>query len=140
STAFVNETVTVNPKAPTVTWGASTPGTEGTAITLGTLADAANSLTGDSNSIQSLVVSGIPVRDTLSDGAGGHSFTVTVGTTSIDVKTWTLSSLTVTTTNDVNFTSTATPLPYTTLCRSSTAFVNETVTVNPKAPTVTWGT
>src|SRR5262249_57373273 len=41
------EAVTVNPQKATVTWGTATPGTEGTAITLGTLAAAVNSLSGD---------------------------------------------------------------------------------------------
>jgi len=42
-----------------VTWAAATPGTEGTAITLGTLADTVHSLAGDSNTLASLVVSAI---------------------------------------------------------------------------------
>ena len=59
STATTNEPVTVNPLAPTVSWGANTPGTEGTTITLATLAATANSLAGDSDGIQSLAVSGV---------------------------------------------------------------------------------
>src|SRR5262249_60863772 len=78
------ELVTVNPEAATVSWAAATPGTEGTAIPLGTLAATANSLAGDSNTPPALVVSAIPVGDTLSDGHG-HTFTATATTTSGDV-------------------------------------------------------
>src|SRR5207249_3998370 len=80
--ATATETITVDPLAATVSWAASTPGTEGAAITLGTLAATVNGLTGDSNSLQSLVVSGIPVGATLSDGSG-HSFTASAGNTSV---------------------------------------------------------
>ena len=131
------EKVTVNPLGPTVTWGAAASGTEGTAIALGTLADTVNSLAGDSNSLQSLIVSAIPVGDTLSDGHG-HSFTATGGLTATDVKGWTLSSLTVTTVNDVNFTLRATATVVDVDGNTSTAQATEQVTVNPPAPTLAW--
>ena len=60
-----------------------------------------NKLTGDSNTLASLVVSAIPIGATLSDGT--HAFTATIGNTSVDVSSWTLTSLTVTPTNDTNF-------------------------------------
>src|SRR5205823_4577568 len=88
--------VTVNPLAPSATWAAATPGTEGNAITLGTLTASANGFAGDTNTINSVVISGIPVGDTLSDG-NGHSFTATGSTTSTTVTNWTLSSLKITT-------------------------------------------
>src|SRR6202011_680369 len=138
STASVTEAVTVNPLAPTATWGASTPGTEGAAVTLGTLAASVNSLTGDSNSLQSLLVSSIPVGATLSDGHG-HSFTASAGNTAVNVSGWTLSSLTVTPTNDANFTLTATATTRDAEGNTSTASVTEAVIVNPLAPTATWG-
>src|SRR5262249_58160347 len=79
----------------TVTWlPQAESGTEGTTIALGAIPATANSLPGHSNSLQSLVVSGIPVGDTLSDGHG-HSFTATAGNTQVDVNGWTLSSLTI---------------------------------------------
>src|SRR5262245_7958393 len=142
NTASAPEAVTENPQKATVTWGTATPGTEGTAITLGTLAAAVNSLSGDSNSRQSLVVSGIPVGDTLSDGTGlpGHSFTAAPGNTQVDVNGWTLSSLTILTVNDVNFTLTATATVVDGDGNTSTAFATEAVTVNPQKATVTWGT
>src|SRR5206468_60147 len=107
STAIITDAVTVNPMAATVSWGAGTPGTEGAAITLGTLAATINGLTGDSNSLQSLVVSAIPVGATFSDGSG-HRFTAIFPYTSLFRSGWTLSSLRVTPTNDANFTLTAT--------------------------------
>src|SRR5665213_2360248 len=129
------EKVTVNPLGPTVTWGAAASGTEGTAIALGTLADTVNSLAGDSNSLQSLVVSAIPVGDTLSDGHG-RSFTATSGLTATDVKGWTLSSLTITTASDANFTLAATATVVDVNGNTNTAQATEQVTVNPLAPTV----
>ena len=54
----------------------------------------------------SLVIGAIPIGDTLSDGT--HSFTASADHTSVDVHTWTLSNLTITPTNDVNFTLTVT--------------------------------
>src|SRR5206468_3622299 len=103
STASITEAMTENPLTPTVSWAASTPGTEGAAITLGTLAATVNGLAGDTNSLQSLVVSAIPVGATLSDG-NGHSFTASAGNASVNVGSWTLSNLRVTPTNDANFT------------------------------------
>jgi hypothetical protein len=83
-----------------VTWGAATAGTEGTQLTLGTLAATVNSLSGDSNSLQSLIVSTIPVGATLTDGT--NTFTASTGNTSVDVKSWTLSSLKITPTNSAD--------------------------------------
>src|SRR5262245_62954347 len=94
-------------KKSTRTWCRATPATEGTALTLGTLAATVNSLNGDSNSLQSLVVSGIPVGDTLSDGHG-HSFTATAGNTQERKSTRPLSSHLSITYDDVNFKLTAT--------------------------------
>src|SRR5215831_14769109 len=54
-----------SPQPATVSWAATPPGTGGTAIPLGTLSATVNSLTG--GTLQSLVVRGIPVGDTLSD-------------------------------------------------------------------------
>src|SRR5438067_1931861 len=137
STASITEAVTVNPLAPTLTWGASTPGTEGAAVTLGALAATVNGLAGDGNSLQSLLVSGIPIGATLSDGSG-HSFTASAGNTTVNVGGWTLSSLRVTPTNDANFTLTATATTLDADGNTSTASITEAVTVNPLTPTVSW--
>src|SRR5205085_2215286 len=107
STATTSEAVNVNPLAPSIAWGASTPGTEGSAIALGTLAATGNGLTGDTNTLQSLVVSAIPIGATLTDGQG-HSFTAGGGNTSVDVSAWNLSSLTINPPNATNFSLTAT--------------------------------
>ena len=131
------QAVTVDPLAPTLSWGASTPGTEGATIALGTLAATVNSLSGDSNTLTSPVVSAIPVGATLSDGHG-HSFTATAGTTSVNVSGWTLSSLTVTPTNDTDFTLTATATTGDANGHTSTANITEAVTVDPLAPTLSW--
>jgi hypothetical protein len=98
----------VNPLAPTVSPVAET-GVEGSAIALN-LGVTVNGLTGDGNTLRSLVVSAIPIAAVLADGAGGHISTASAGNTSVDVKTWTLSSLKITppTEFEVNFTLTIT--------------------------------
>src|SRR5439155_1233684 len=83
STATATEAVTVNPLAPTVTWGGTTSGsasgTEGTGtpIALQTIAYQVNSLSGDNsnNSLKSLVVTGTSgwVGNTLTDGTVAHT-------------------------------------------------------------------
>jgi len=138
STASASEAVTVNPLAPTVIWGVATADTEGAEIKLGTLTVTVNGLAGDSNSLQSLMVSAIPVGNTLSDGHG-HSFTATSDNTSVDVTSWTLSSLTITTTNDVDFTLTATATVVDGDENISTASASEASTVNPQESTVGGG-
>ncbi len=137
TSASAGETVTVNPLAPTVSWGAATAATEGTALALGTLAATVNSRSGDANSLQSLVVSAIPVGAVLSDGAGGHSFTATSTNTAVDVKSWTLSSLKIKTTNDINFTLTATEVDGD--GNTSTASINEARPARRLTPTVAPG-
>src|SRR6202022_1670607 len=82
------------------------------------------------------LVSAIPVGATLSDGHG-HSFTASAGNTSVNVSGWTLASLTVTSTNDANFT-----LSIAATARdaegnlSAVTTATESVTVNPLAPTL----
>jgi hypothetical protein len=99
------ESLSINPLAPTVTWGpVARVGHH--RIALGTLAATENSLPGDSNTLQSLVVSAIPVGETLTDGT--HSFTATSGNTSANVTNWNLSNLKIMPINNVNFSLTAT--------------------------------
>src|SRR2546429_250660 len=136
STASITEAVTVNPLTPTVTWAASTLGTEGAAITLGPLA-AVNGLAGDTNSLQSLVVSAIPVGATLSDGSG-HSFTASAGNTSVNLGSTSLYTLHGTTSNAASFTLTATTTTLDADGNTSAASIAEAVTVTPLAPTVTF--
>jgi VCBS repeat-containing protein len=99
--ATASELVTVAPLAPGLNPVAA-QGNEDTAIALD-LGVTARSLSGENgdalpNSLNTLVVSGIPMGATLSDGTGlpGHSFTATEGNTSHDVASWNLSSLTIT--------------------------------------------
>ena len=138
TTTTSTEAVTVNPLAPTVTPVAES-GVEGSAIALN-LGVTLNSESGDSpaNSLASLVVSAIPVGATLSDGAGGHSFTATSGATSVDVSGWSYASLTITPATDQNFTlSVAATEKDAEGNLSTTTTSTEAVTVNPLAPTVT---
>ena len=90
-----------------MSWGAGTPGTEGTTITLGTLAATANGLAGR------------PRRHSVAgserDPDWRHSqrrpraqLHRPAGHTSVDVTSWTLSSLTIATTSDTDFILTAT--------------------------------
>src|ERR1700686_1037441 len=91
------EAVTVNPLAPTVAWSPSSAsvnhGQDLNPFALGTISYTINGLPGDSNSLQSLTISGLRVGDTISDGS--HTFTASGGNTSVNVSTWTLNSLTL---------------------------------------------
>ena len=112
---------------------------EATAISLGTLSYTITGQTGDSNSLNTLTISGAPAGAILSDGTHNHT---SAGTGDlIDVSTWTLSSLKITPTNDANFTpDNARPQPEKdadgNISTSTTA--TEVVTVNPTAPTESW--
>ena len=93
--------MTVNPLAPKVTWApAPSVGFEGTSIALGTLSAAVGSLPGDSNSLSTLTISGAPAGAVLSDGHG-HSHKSSGVTDAFDVSGRTLSSLSITTANNV---------------------------------------
>ena len=126
--ATASHPVTVDETAPVVTWAADTPGVEGAAITLGTLAAS------DGDGISSLAVSGIPLGAILSDIL--HSFAASSGNTSIDIHAWALSSLKITPINDTNFSLAAVA---TDAAGNSNTAVMELVTVNPLAPTVAPG-
>src|SRR5437879_656855 len=76
-------------------------GGQGAAIALD-LGATVNGLAGDSNGLASLLVTTIPGGATLSDGS--HSLTADASHSAVDVHGWTLSSLTITPTNDANFT------------------------------------
>ena len=127
------EAVTVTPEAPTVAPVAAN-GLEGTAIALD-LGTTVNGLTGDSNSLASLVVSTIPDGAVLSDGT--HSFTASAGNESVDIHGWNLSSLTITSTNDTDFhLNIAATTQDADGNQSTTTTATEAVTVTPEAPTV----
>ena len=137
TTATATEQVTVGPTAPTVTWAAATPGVEGTPIALGALAATITGQDGDSNTLDTLTISGAPSGAVLSDGHG-HSVT-SDGSTPIDVAGWNLSTLAITPSSDANFTLTATATERDADGDiSTTATATEQVTVGPTAPTVTW--
>ena len=93
------ETVTILPLAPTVAPVAAS-GVQGTAIPLN-LGVASNSKPGDVNSLASVLVSGIPVGATLTDGV--NTFTATAGAQQVDVHTWKLGSLTITPSGGTSF-------------------------------------
>ncbi|MGO4159005.1 beta strand repeat-containing protein [Cupriavidus sp. YAF13] len=86
------EAVTVNPSAPLVTWPTSIHISNGANQTIGTLTVTVTGNSGDTNTIQSLSISGIPSGTTLNDGPGGHTFTADATHTSVDVSGWILSS------------------------------------------------
>ena len=98
-------------------WAATKTGVEGNTIALGAITGAVGTVT----------ISQIPVGDTLIDGSG-HSFTASVGNTSISLAGWTLSSLKIVTVNDIDFTLTATT--------TSGQTAQEPVVVNPVSPTL----
>jgi Bacterial Ig-like domain (group 3)/FecR protein len=123
------QAITVDETPPTVTWLAQAEsGIEGTTIALGAITATVNSLPDHSDSVQSLVVSGIPAGTVLTDGT--NSFIATSGNTSIDVKSWNLSNLKITPPNDTNFTLTVTATDQ----DANTASASELVTVAPLAP------
>ncbi|MFB9270148.1 Ig-like domain-containing protein [Bradyrhizobium erythrophlei] len=123
------QAITVDETPPTVTWLPQAEcGVEGAMIALGTITATVNSLPGHSNSVQSLVVSGIPVGAVLTDGT--NSFMATSGNTSIDVKSWSLSNLKITPPNDTNFILTITATDQ----DANSASATELVTVAPLPP------
>ncbi|MBX9774702.1 MAG: cadherin-like domain-containing protein [Xanthobacteraceae bacterium] len=103
STATVLVNVAAVADAPTLQVTNATGG-EDAAIALSIAA----AVTDNSEHLSALVVSDIPVGATLSDG--GHSFTATLGNTSVDINGWTLSALTITPphNSDADFTLTVT--------------------------------
>ena len=138
STTTTTEPVTVSPTAPTVIANAVS-GIEDGPIALD-ISASSNGLPGDSNSLQSLVVSAIPVGAVLSDGQG-HSFTATNATTSVNVLGWTLSGLTINTANvqgndEANFTLQMTATEKDADGNTSSIIASEHVTVTPGAPSI----
>src|SRR5262249_39362135 len=104
-------------------------GVEGTPIALKIIASA----NGDST-LSSLLVGDIPIGATLSDGT--HSFTVQSGSTSVDIIGWDLSTLTIKTTSDANFTLSITATSKDAEGQTNTASTTELVIVDPLAPNV----
>jgi hypothetical protein len=111
--------------APTVSWspGLAT-GAEGSAIALGTITPTGTTLT-------SVLVSGIPVGATLSDGT--HSFKAAAASTSVNILGWNDATLSITATNDANISLSVQSTD--SLGNVSTA-ATEAVTVDPLAPAV----
>jgi hypothetical protein len=86
-------TVTVNPvSAPPALNLVNTTGPENTAIAI----SIGTAVTDPADHITGLVVSALPVGSILSDGAGGHTFTATAGSTQVDISGWTLTQLSLT--------------------------------------------
>jgi hypothetical protein len=131
------EAVTVSPTHPVLSWATSVSGVQGTSIALGTLGETVTSQTGDSNTPNTLTISGAPAGAVLTDGHG-HTHTSAGTADAIDVSGWTLSGLTITPTGDPNFMLTATATEKDAdgdISSASTAV--EAVNVNPKPPVIT---
>ena len=127
SSSPVITTVDIVSPAPTVSWGTGTvSGTEGQRIALQTISATANG----GGTLKSLVISGIPVDDTLNDGHG-HSFTAAAGSTSINVINWTLSNLGITSPTDATFTLMATATEQQNSEPVQTSAATESVIVGP---------
>ncbi|MGY3239965.1 hypothetical protein ACVMAJ_006855 [Bradyrhizobium sp. USDA 4448] len=130
----ISDTVRVTPKPPVLT-PVAVAGAEGVSIGLNP-GLSISSLSGDSNSLSSLIVSAVPVGATLTDGSG-HSFTATAGNTSIDLTNWSLASLAITPINDTNFSLTFSATEKDAQGNlSTTTAATELVTVKPAAPTL----
>ncbi|HEY7581575.1 MAG TPA: alkaline phosphatase family protein, partial [Acetobacteraceae bacterium] len=128
SAAPITGIFTTGTTVPTVTWSpAAETGVEGSAVALGTIAASGNQLT-------SVLVSGIPVGDTLSDGT--HTFTAATGSTSVNVLGWNYGSLTIKASNDANF---SLSVQAKDSSGNASTVANESVTVTPLAPSVTPG-
>ena len=134
--ASATELVTIAPIAPTITVSPAS-GTEGSPISLNISASASDPYDRDSI-VTSLMISGIPVGDTLSDGHG-HTFTATNGQTSVDVVNWRLSGLAITPANDANFSLTVTATATDDGSSTTSSPTTLAVSVNPLEPTVAWG-
>jgi hypothetical protein len=128
NTASTTELAIVDPLAPSVS-AVSVEGVENTAIPLKVAASA----DGDST-LSSLVIGNIPLGATLSDGT--NSFTAKSGSTSVDIIGWNLSSLTIKTTSDTNFTLSVTATSTDSEGQTNTASTTELVIVDPLAPSV----
>jgi hypothetical protein len=127
TTATSSEALTVT-GLPVVTWSpAAETGVEGSAIALGTITPSGNTLT-------SVLVSGVSLGATLSDGT--HSFVASAGTTAVNVLGWNYATLSVKPSNDTNISLSAQAKDSS---DNASAVAAETVTVNPLAPTVAPG-
>lgn len=123
------QVITVDQTPPTVTWSPQAEsGIEGKAIALGVITATVDSLPGHSDSVESLVVSGIPAGAVLTDGT--NCFMAVNGNTSVDVNGWNLSCLKIIPANDTNFTLTVTATDQ----DGNAASANELVKVAPLAP------
>jgi hypothetical protein len=123
------QVITVDETPPTVTWlPQAKRGIEGTAIRLGAIAATVESIPGHSDSVESLVVSGIPAGAVLTDGSS--CFMATSGNTSVDVNGWNLSCLKIIPSNGANFVLTVTATDQ----DANVASATELVTVAPLAP------
>ena len=112
--------------APTVTWSpATTVGTEGSAIKLGTLTPSG------SVALASVLVTGIPIGAKLADGT--HSFTAAAGSTSVNVLGWNYAALRITPAGDANI---ALAAQVTDAASNVSTLASEVVTVAPLAPAV----
>ncbi|HEY2211850.1 MAG TPA: VCBS domain-containing protein, partial [Bradyrhizobium sp.] len=83
--------------------------------------------------LNSLLISNVPIGATLSDGHG-NTFTASAGNTSVDVATWTLSGLSLTPTNDTNFSLTF----FASGSDGLATTLSKPITVKPLPPSISW--
>jgi hypothetical protein len=130
--ATASESVTVGPAAPAVTWQPAAAGVAGKPTHLGTLAAEAEGLPGDVNTLQSLVVSGMPAGAVLTDGT--HSFTAAAAGASVNLAGWSLANLQIDMPRAASFTLTATAIEQDAGGVTSTASATEPVAVAAFTP------
>jgi len=119
-------TITINDDDPVIAVG-PVSGVEGSPIPLNL------SLKISQSDLNSLLISDVPIGATLSDGHGS-TFTASAGSTSVDVATWTLSALSITSTNDTNFSLTF----FASGSDGLATTLSEPITVKPLPPSISW--
>jgi VCBS repeat-containing protein len=119
-------TVTISDDDPVIAVG-PVSGVEGSPIPLNL------SLKVSQSDLNSLLISNVPIGAILTDGHG-NTFTASAGNTSVDVATWTLSGLSVTPTNDTNFSLTFLASGSSGLATTA----SEPITDRPLVPTISW--
>src|ERR1700716_1347839 len=119
-------TITINDDDPVIAVG-PVSGVEGSPIPLNL------GLKVFQSDLNSLLISDVPIGATLSDGHG-NAFTASAGNTSVDVATWTLSGLSITSTNDTTFSL----IFWASGSECLATTLSEPITVTPLPPTISW--
>jgi VCBS repeat-containing protein len=119
-------TITINDDDPVIAVG-PVSGVEGSPIPLNL------GLKISQSDLNSLLISNVPIGATLNDGHG-NTFTASAGDTSVDVATWTLSGLSLTSTNATNFSLTF----FASGSDGLATTASEPITVTPLPPRISW--